>query len=167
MNIEFREAKASDAEKMIELLKTVGGETDNLSFSSDTFNISPDREARFIEKFAKSKNDIMLVALDGEKIVGNAVVERNKILRFSHRAEISITVLKDFWGQGIGSRLMQMMIDFAKSVGIEILYLEARADNTRAINLYKKYGFSELGIYERFFKIDGVYHDAILMTKEL
>ena len=165
MNIEFREAKASDAEKMIELLKTVGGETDNLSFSSDTFNISPDREARFIERFSKSKNDIMLVALDGEKIVGNAVVERNKILRFSHRAEISITVLKDFWGQGIGSRLMQMMIDFAKSVGIEILYLEARADNTRAINLYKKYGFSELGIYERFFKIGSSYHDAVIMTK--
>ena len=165
MNIEFREAKASDAEKMIELLKTVGGETDNLSFSSDTFNISPDREARFIERFSKSKNDIMLVALDGEKIVGNAVVERNKILRFSHRAEISITVLKDFWGQGIGSRLMELMIDFAKTVGIEILYLEARADNTRAINLYKKYGFSELGIYERFFKIGSSYHDAVIMTK--
>ena len=165
MNIEFREAKASDAEKMIELLKTVGGETDNLSFSSDTFNISPDREARFIERFSKSKNDIMLVALDGEKIVGNAVVECNKILRFSHRAEISITVLKDYWGQGIGSRLMELMIDFAKTVGIEILYLEARADNTRAINLYKQYGFSELGIYERFFKIGSSYHDAILMTK--
>ena len=167
MDIIYREACGRDAAALLEHLKCVGSETDNLSFSGDTFNISEEKEAKFIEKFKNSKTDIMFVAVDGDKVVGNAIVERNRVLRYNHRAEISITVLKDYWGRGIGSELMEMMIDFAEKSGIEILYLEARADNHRAINLYKRYGFVSIGIYKSFFKIDKMYFDAILMNKNL
>lgn len=167
MKIIYREAAEADAEGMIDFLSLVGRETDNLSFSEKTFNISIEKEAKFIERFQKSKNDLMLVATQEGKIVGNAAVTRNKISRYSHRAEISIAVLRDFWGQGIGSRLMEMMIDFARESGIEILYLEAREDNERAVNLYKKYGFSEIGVYKDFFKIEGKYYNAVLMNKKI
>ena len=164
MDIIYREATAADAEALLLHLNTVGGETDNLSYGGDTFRISPEKEAKFIDRFARSQNDVMYVAECDGKIVGNAIVERNRIARYSHRAEITVTVLRDFWGQGIGSRLMQMMIDFSKKNGIEILYLEARADNQRALSLYKKFGFVCIGIYENFFKIEEKYHDAQLMT---
>ena len=167
MKIIYREAAEADAEGMIDFLSLVGRETDNLSFSEKTFNISIEKEAKFIERFQKSKNDLMLVATQEGKIVGNAAVTRNKISRYSHRAEISIALLRDFWGQGIGSRLMEMMIDFARESGIEILYLEAREDNERAVNLYKKYGFSEIGVYKDFFKIEGKYYNAVLMNKKI
>ena len=167
MKIEYREATPSDAEAMITFLSIVGSETDNLSFAGKTFNVSEEKEAKFIERFKKSKNDLMIVATQDDKIVGNAVVSRNKISRYSHRAEISIAVLRDFWGRGIGSRLMEMMIEFAREVGIEILYLEAREDNERAVNLYKKYGFSQIGVYNNFFKIEGKYYNAVLMNKEI
>ena len=125
-------------------------------------------EARsFIEKFQNSKSDVMFVAVDGEKVVGNAIVERNRILRYNHRAEISITVLKEYWGRGIGSRLMEMMIEFAEKTGVEILYLEVRADNQRAVNLYTKYEFCAIGTYKNFFKIKNSYFDAILMNKNI
>ena len=167
MNIIYREATGADAEALLLHLNTVGGETDNLSYGRDTFLISAEKEAKFIDRFSKSKTDVMYVAECGGKIVGNAIVERNRVARYSHRAEISITVLRDFWGQGIGSRLVQMMIDFAKETGIEILYLEARSDNARALSLYKKFGFKNIGAYEKFFKIDGEYFDATLMTLNL
>ena len=167
MNIIYRKALPSDAKGLLEHLATVGGETDNLSYSADTFKISVEREAKFIDRFARSNDDIMLLALDGDKVVGNAIVERNRVIRYHHRAEISITVIKEYWGRGIGSKLMEMMIDFANGAGIEILYLEVRADNDRAIKLYKKYGFCEIGIYESFFKINNIYYDAQLMTLKL
>jgi len=167
MEILYREADISDAEALLMHIKTVGGETDFLSYDAKTFDISVERESKFINRFKKSKTDIMLVALNGEKIVGNAIVERNKIARYSHRAEISITVLSEYWGCGIGSRLMEMMIDFAKKSGIEILYLEVRSDNRRAISLYEKYGFLMVGIYENFFKIGNSYHNANIMTLNL
>lgn len=167
MDIVYREACGRDAAALLMHLSCVGAETDNLSYSAGTFSISEERERRFIEKFERSKNDVMLVALDGEIVVGNAIVERNKIARYNHRAEISITVLQKYWGQGIGSRLMQMMIDFAKQTDIEILYLEVRSDNDRAISLYKKFGFLKIGSYDNFFKIDGKYYNADLMTLNL
>ena len=167
MDIIYREAASSDAKKMLVHISTVGGETDNLSYGKDTFLISEEKEAKFIDRFQKSKTDTMFVAECDGKIVGNAIVERNRIGRYSHRAEISITVLRDFWGQGIGSRLMEMMLEFARRSGIEILYLEARSDNARAISLYEKFGFKTVGVYERFFKIGGEYFDATLMTLNL
>jgi ribosomal-protein-alanine acetyltransferase len=163
MDIIFREATANDAAALLLHQNKVGDETDNLSFDGSTFKISPDKEARFIERFSKNEKDIMLVALDGGVIVGNGIIETERAKRYSHRATLSITVLRDYWGQGIGSRLMQMMIDFSKEQGIAVISLEVRADNERAVALYKKFGFEVIGLYKRFFKINGDYHDAYLM----
>ena len=167
MNVIYREASGCDAEALLHHIECVGNETDNLSFGGNTFAISKEKEARFIEKFKNSKTDVMFVALDEDKIVGNAIVERNKISRYNHRAEISITVLKEYWGHGIGSHLMEMMIEFAEKTDIEILYLEVRADNQRAISLYLKYGFDAIGVYKNFFKIDKKYYDALLMNRKI
>ena len=167
MNVIYRKAQGADATALIKHLRCVGSETDNLSFDGDTFAISKEKEARFIEKFNNSKSDVMFVAIDGEKIVGNAIVERNRISRYNHRAEISITVLKEYWGCGVGSHLMEMMVEFAETTGIEILYLEVRSDNHRAVNLYLKYGFEAIGTYKNFFKIENSYFDAILMNKNV
>lgn len=165
--IEYRIAKKSDAHALAEYVRIVGGETDFLSYGSDTFNMSDEREARFIERFEKSKKDIMLVALDNGRVVANASLEASRVARFSHRSELSITVLKEYWGKGIGSRLMEILIDFAKENRVELIYLEARADNERALSLYKKFGFIKKGEIENFFKINGEYYGAVIMTLEI
>ncbi len=167
MDITYREAEASDALGLIKHLATVGDETENLSFSGKTFRISEEKEIKFIEKFKKSKTDIMLVAVCDNEVIGNGIIERNRIERYSHRAELSITVIKKYWSIGVGSQLMRMLIDFSKSSGIEIIYLEVRSDNKRAISLYNKFGFKKIGVYEKFFKIGKEYHNADLMVLSL
>ncbi len=167
MNVSYREIEAGDASKMIKFLEAVGDETDNLSFSGASLKLTPESEERFINRFKSNKKNLMLVAeIDGE-IVGNASIERNRTPRYSHRAELSIVVKKKFWGQGIGSRFMQLLLEFSRGSDVEILYLEARADNERAIRLYKKFGFCEIGTYKKFFKIEDKYYDASLMTLEI
>ena len=163
MKIEIREACGSDAEEMISYNKRVGSETDFLSFGENTFNIGIEKESRFLERFKKSGKDLMLVALDGEKIVANASIEGNKIARYSHTAELSITVLRDYWGQGIGTALMERMLSFSASNGYRSIHLEVRADNERAIALYLKFGFKEIGVYNDYFNVNGKFYDAKLM----
>ena len=165
--IEYRIAKREDAHSLAEYVRCVGGETDFLSYGADTFNMSDEREARFIERFEKSKKDIMLVALDGERIVANASLEANRVQRYSHVSELSVTVLKEYWGKGIGSRLVEIMIDFARENGVEVIYLEARSDNERAISLYRKFGFEKKGEIDRFFKIKDDYYGCVIMTLEI
>ena len=62
------------------------------------------------------------------------------------------------------SRLMETVIDFAEKSGIEIIELAVRSDNERAIRLYKKHGFQEIGVYKSYFKIDEKYVDFKLMN---
>ena len=50
-NLIYREAVKADAAALLEHVKTVGAETDNLSFSGETFSISVEREAKFIDRF--------------------------------------------------------------------------------------------------------------------
>ena len=163
MAIEYRVALPADAEGLLLHQKRVGDETDNLSFDGSTFNISPEREARFIERFSKNDRDVMFVAVKDGEIVGNGIIECERVKRYCHRATLSITVMRDFWGCGIGSRLMEMMIDFAGSKNIDVISLEVRADNHRAIGLYRKFGFETIGTYKKYFKINEEFHDALLM----
>ncbi len=163
MEIIYRSARRQDARELLVHIHKVGEQTDNLSFSGEEFDISEEREAKFIERFEKNKNDIMLVAEIDGRIIGNAALEANRIKRYKHRADLSVTVLKEYWGQGIGSHLMEMLISFARESELEVISLEARADNERAIALYEKFGFEKIGIYKNFFKIENEHYDAILM----
>ena len=167
MNIEIREACAEDASQMLEYIKTVGAETDFLSFDNNTFNINEEKEARFIERFKKSPKDIMLVATDNGKIVANGSLETNRTKRYSHRAELSITVLKSHWRCGIGSSVIKALIEFAREKGVLSIYLDVRADNVAAISLYKRFGFKKIGTYKDYFKISDNFYDADLMVLPL
>ena len=164
MNVIYREVEPADAAELLKYNSTVGGETDFLSFGADSFNISVESEARFINRFKSSAKNLMLVALDGDRIIANASIERNRIPRYSHRAELSITVLREYWGQGIGTALMQRLINFSRDSGAEIIYLDVRADNERAKALYRKFGFETVGVFKRYFKIKNDRFDAEIMA---
>ena len=164
MKITYREAENTDAKALLEFLSLAGGETDNLSFGKDSFKISEEKEAKFIEKFKNNRKNLMFVATCEDKVIANASIERNRIERYSHRAELSIAVLKEYWGKGIGSALMEKLVSFAKDTECKVLYLEVREDNTRAVSLYRKFGFETIGVYKSFFNINGIYYNARLMA---
>ena len=77
------------------------------------------------------------------------------------KAEINnIYVLKKFRSQGIGSKLLEYLLKKCKIC--ENITLEVRKDNVNALNLYKKFGFKEVAIREKYY--NGV--DGILMMRE-
>ncbi len=45
--------------------------------------------------------------------------------------------------QGFGRKLMERMVEYAKSQGVEDMTLDVRVNNEKAINLYESCGFSE------------------------
>ena len=63
---------------------------------------------------------------------------------------------------------MEEIIRFARDTAhAEILSLEVRSDNARAIALYRKFGFETVGTFEGFMKIDGVYVNCDIMRLQL
>lgn len=57
------------------------------------------------------------------------------------RAEFSILVQHDYTGQGIGKRLLQALIDYARMRGIGELFGSVLRENSAMLNLCRKLGF--------------------------
>ncbi|WP_291246468.1 N-acetyltransferase [Fournierella sp.] len=149
----IEQGRPEDAEELLALLRQVGSETDNLTFGAEgpAFTIKQERE--YLRAMAENPTSAFFVArLDG-RMVGSLSFRAMTLARASHRAEMGISVLQECWGKGVGNRLMEAAIDFAKNnAGVEIISLEVRADNTRAQALYRKYGFEEIGRFPGFFQ---------------
>lgn len=164
MELTYREAQPADAAALLDYLKTVGGESDNLTFGSDGLPFSPEQEAKFLESKQHDPHSLILLALDGKEIVGNGSIDGSAHPRLGHRCSLAITIRKSHWGQGIGSGLMTRMIAFARAAGTEVIGLEVRSDNNRAIALYRKFGFEKFGTFRKFIKIGDKYFDADYMN---
>lgn len=166
--VEIRRAIPNDAEKILDCLKIIGGETDNLTFGSEGVPMTVERERTYLESILSSEKQIYLVACNGGEIIGTASLSCSARPRLSHRGEISITVKRSMWGKHIGSQLMEKIIDFAKNTAkIEIISLEVRNDNSRAIALYKKFGFEKIGTFPALMKINGENIDCDIMVLDL
>jgi len=63
---------------------------------------------------------------------------------------LGICVLPEFQGRGYSDIIMIELIQYAKSVNIQNIFLAVDNSNFRAINLYKKYNFTEEHIFEHF-----------------
>ena len=151
MGSRIEKAIPSDAAMLLEYLKQVGGETDNLTFGPEGMPFSV--EAEFISSMENSIDNIMLLAKSDDKIVGCASLNRLP-RRMKHRGDFAISVAKDYWNKGIGSQLLNNIIAFAKENDFEVIDLQVRGNNKNAIHLYEKYRFKKIGEHPAFFKID-------------
>jgi ribosomal-protein-alanine acetyltransferase len=67
--------------------------------------------------------------------------------------------------QGVAAQLLAQWFQTAFSEHAERLFLEVRAGNSAAQNLYRKFGFAECGRRKNYYPLpEGGYEDAVLMT---
>lgn len=166
MNVIIEKVNTKDAAAMIEYLKQIGAETDNLTFGSEGLSITLEAEKMYIKEIEESSSDVMFVAKVDGKIVGDASLNRLP-RRMNHRGDFGIAVVKEYWNQGIGSRLLKKILNFAKYNEFKIIDLQVRSDNLSAIHLYEKYGFKKIGTHPAFFEIDNKYVSFDYMYLEL
>lgn len=124
-----------------------------------------DDSVRFWIGFARYKSSLTTV-LDGE-VCGVATLVLMPYVKIAHHALVSIIVGGKFRGRGIGTYLLNNLCHLAKNYfKLELLYLEVYGEN-RAINLYKRFGFEEVGRQDRYYKEDGSYLAKITMERYL
>lgn len=152
MNIIIERAKCEDAAAMLEYLRQIGGETDNLSFGAEGLPYTPEQEALHLQQQEHSHDEVTFVAKDSGRIVGDASLSRLP-RRMQHRGDLGIAVLQEYWHRGIGTRLLREIIRFAGDNAFEGIDLQVRCDNAAAIHLYEKFGFQRIGTHPSFFKI--------------
>lgn len=153
---------------LLEYLKTTAGETRFLLKEPEEIQFTLEGEKGFIaDQNASERNMMILGFLDGRH-VGNCSLMGNQWLRYRHRASVAIALYQEYTGLGIGTAMLQKIIDVAKAQGLEQLELEVVADNERALALYRKLGFEVCGTMPRNMKYkDGTYADMLFMVRRL
>ncbi|MGD6816309.1 N-acetyltransferase family protein [Metabacillus sp. 84] len=143
-----RQATEKDAAEMSSLRLQIDGETENLDREPGEAFIDQNRFEQLINKDAVSPVNLFLVAEARGQIVGFSRCEGNTLKRFSHKAEFGIGILKEYWGFGIGRKLLSASIAWADAAGLKKMTLNVLETNQKAIRLYEKHGFKVEGVLE-------------------
>jgi RimJ/RimL family protein N-acetyltransferase len=163
-----RQAEVDDAVARLAFLEHMSRETDFVSFGPGEFGKSPAEEAKFIQLCQTADNQLLLVGLLEGKIVASLIFVGGKRRRTRHAGDLGMSVLKDYWNLGIGSRLLDTLIVWARQSGVVTkLNLRVRPDNERAIALYRRKGFTVEGTIRKDFLIEGKYYDHYWMGLEI
>ena len=144
----IRPAHSEDAAAILAYLRQIGAESDNLTFGPEGLPITEEQERQYLRQVENDPDALMLVAQEADEIVALCGLSRPRRPRMSHRAQIDASVRKSHWNHGIA---------------VTAFTLEVRADNAAAVHVYEKLGFRTVGRLERFFRINGQYHAALLM----
>lgn len=136
----LRNSNCEDAKEILQHMILTSGETENMLRYPDEIKRTEAEESEYLSELEKCR----------------------------HRADFGISIQKKYWGCGIGSCIMSAIIETARQAGYEQIELDVVADNQRAINLYKKYGFKIFGTNEKAFRCrNGQYQTLHLMSCRL
>jgi len=158
-----------DAEELLLYLKQTHQETDFLLREPEELkDMTLEKEEEFIENMNGSESNLFIVARKDGKIIGNLGFTGSTLKRYCHQGEFGMSVLKEYWGQGIGSLLLDALLEWAKDRDITRISLRVDTENTKAIGLYQKFGFTKEGILRRKKRLpDGEYRDEMVMARLL
>jgi L-amino acid N-acyltransferase YncA len=107
-----------------------------------------------------------LVAVAGGAVVGwiTAAAVSSRCC-YAGVAEISAYVAEEARGQGVGSVLLERLIESTERAGIWTLETGVFPENEISLALLKRFGFREVGVRERIGQLDGVWRDVVLMER--
>ncbi len=135
MSFDIRPAVLSDVDAIMAVEKT---------------GISHPWDRASIESLIKDGNKTALVALSGQDVVG--YIGASFIL---DEAEIgNVCVMPGMRGKGTGSALLKSLIEDLESKGVSSIFLEVEDNNTTAISLYTKFGFTKYNMRKDYYGPD-------------
>ena len=152
MEIKIREIEVEDYKELLDFMKKVKGETNFLLGYPDEIKLSYEDEKEHIKKVKTSETSNYFVVMKNNKMIGCIGFNGNTARKMKHYGTIGISVLKEYWGRGVATALLEKLISWAKEKGIKKINLDVFENNKRAIKLYEKFGFKSEGCIE-----DGIF----------
>lgn len=118
----------------------------------------PWSESTFRGLLRRKDSDLIVADMKGD-IVGYAV-----FWAVLDQGELgNVAVDDEIRGRGIGSKLIEAVLDCAYERGVREVFLEVRKSNVGAQDLYKRFGFSEVGRRKNYY-LEPL-EDALVMKK--
>lgn len=110
----------------------------------------------------------ILVATDGDAVVGWAAASSYRARAcYAGIAEYSIYVATSHHGRGVGGALMPVFLDALDAAGFWKVLSRLFPENTASRALCARFGFREVGVYEKHGQLDGAWRDVVVVERLL
>lgn len=162
-----REIKISDTENLVHLIRQVEEESDYMLMEAGERQITAEQQRTRIETMKNSENSTVFVVEKDHKLIGYLFAIGGTPRRTKHSVYIVIGILKDYRGQGIGTKLFKRLEEWAREKSLHRLELTVVIRNEPGVALYKKMGFEIEGTKKDSLFISGEFVDEYYMAKLL
>ena len=160
MQVTIRGATSDDAEAISAVWEVVCAER---VYTAVNQPFTPQQEREYIASLS-DREGIFLAEVEG-CIVGFQSLDQwvKYTDSFDHVGSMGTIILPEWRGKGIGRRLAEHTLGFARANGYEKIVIYVRAGNTGAQAFYRGQGFETKGVLARQVKIDDRYEDEVFM----
>ncbi|MFB6307844.1 MAG: GNAT family N-acetyltransferase [Haloarculaceae archaeon] len=165
-DVEFtiRQARQDDLTGLVGAIrKAIGGKT---YVGAETVADVVDNEGVLL-RHNELESRIFFVATVNDEVVGWVHLKHPEIDKLSHTAELTLGVLEEYRGHGIGSHLLERGLEWAASHDYEKIYNSIPSTNEAGIEFLEEHGWEIEAVREDHYKLDGEYLDEVMMAKQL
>ncbi len=157
-DVAVRRARSDDVDAIVDLFVAVVDEGRWLG-TQPPVDRAAQRE-RFLEHIDGSARGASVVAVAGDRIVGHARVD----VAPYNVAGLGMMVDARWRGRGVGSALVEAIVDASRELGAHKIALQVWPHNEAALRLYRRHGFVEEGVLRRHYpRRNGELWDAVIM----
>lgn len=160
-----RNPTAGDAEAWIDHAVAVMQESDFTKTEPEDLVSSLQEQEAWIAAMNAHVGNLALVAEIEGDLVGVLYCRAPTSRRMAHVCAFAMSVRRQWWGQGVGTSLVQCLVDWARAhPEIRKVTMRALVSNARALALYRKFGFFVEGRFAEAIKAgDGTFVDDFEM----
>ena len=162
-----RQAVLADASALREL------RLEALQLNPEAFGSEYEREAaqaviQWDERLSSQTDNAIFVAAGRTGLAGMTGIYRSELIKMKHNAGVWGVYVRPAWrGQGLGMRLLEASLAWARQRGLKFVKLAVVTTNSIAIRTYQKVGFHVYGVDEAVLFHAGTYYDELLMAFKL
>jgi len=166
----LRSPREEDIEGTLEYLRVTAAETEFLlRYPEECGKYTYEGEKGLFERVNASSDEAFIMCIVDGKVAGNCNIVFHTGMKTKHRASVAIALCKEYWDQGIGTKMFEEMIRIARTkpevIQLELEFIEG---NTRARALYEKMGFRITGVKPDAIRMkDGSFVNEYMMVKKL
>ena len=110
---------------------------------------------------------VFFVATVEGEVVGWVHLDAAELDKLAHTAELTVGVLENYRGHGIGSHLLERGLQWAAANGYEKIYEGIPATNDQAVAFLEAHGWETEAVRSDHYRIDGAYVDEVMMAVSL
>lgn len=102
-------------------------------------------ELELFTRFRSASRVFLILEIDDQPVGFGMIQEYNRFSNFKHTGMLTYFILPQYTGQGLGTQMLNRLLEAGKEIGITNLVAHISSKNEQSLRFHEKHGFTECG----------------------